>query len=98
MLSEDLTPRKRNNIIKGATKSEINAIAEIVLNFLRGNLPTTEVSSLKRYRKAYREISGKNANWINRKRLIIKYGKAIRVLFKRLETFFRDEFRTDEIQ
>lgn len=96
-LSEELNPRQRNSLVKVANKQEINIVGEVVLNFLEGRLPIKDIGSLLKYRQAYHSIAKRDIDFGKRKRLVLKHGKAVHILFTKLKSFFEDLFQQDEV-
>lgn len=70
------SPRKvQNTLVKNATKSQIFAICEIVLNILKGNLklPDEQIQKLQKKKKLLRDLI-KRSSLKTKKHLIQKGG------------------------
>lgn len=65
--------RERNKLIESVKNCVINAISEISLNCLKGNIPLSECNynKLKRYKKVLRTLA-KHTFPIYKKRILIK--------------------------
>jgi hypothetical protein len=75
------TPRQRKSVLHFATRSEIIALAEIVLNYIAGNIKNVSKDKFKlfaKYKKFFR-ILGFNGrkSWIKRKQAARDLGKVL---------------------
>ena len=86
LLQPTLNVRQRVSLLKHATKEQILALSEIVLNVLRGtfDLSGEEKKILFPYRNGLRRISQEKdkINWQTRRTLMIKHAKALHTLLK----------------
>ena len=76
---------QRQALFRTATKEQVLALSEILLNFLAGNieLSDTELKKLKLYKKEIRKAgTNKKIKWQQRKTAMIKVGKAIQSIVK----------------
>ncbi len=69
-LNKAKTIKQRNNLLKKSKKCVINAISEIALNCLKGNIPLNQCQfkNLKGYRNVLKQLSRKNVNVKNKKK------------------------------
>lgn len=70
------TPGMRRVIVCGASADFIDALCEIALNVLRGNIPLTEkqYAQLKKKRGIIRLVADKNVKHLNKKKRINQSG------------------------
>ena len=73
-------PDQAKAIVKTATKTQLNAICEILLNIVRGTLKISEglLKKLKKFKKVIRLLSKRCTKSENRKKLIVKYMPVIK--------------------
>ena len=76
VLSNSKTKRRRDTLIDIATKSEILAILEIVLNLLQGHIriPPKQLAKLKHHQNHLRQIIRKGQSLKKRKNLLKQKG------------------------
>lgn len=84
--------KQQKLLIKHITKSQMDAIVEIVFNALNGNLPlsTDNKKKLKRYRHVIRQLVSKGLSRSRRKKILIKYIKQSILLLKPCETWLKN--------
>lgn len=76
LLAKARNRQRREKLIDLANKHEIIAVAEIVLNLLKGQIPLTDKqnSSIKRYKNVLREITRRSTSLKKKKRLLKQKG------------------------
>lgn len=69
-------PIKRKKLIKTSSIDNINALSEIALNTLKGNLKLTplEIKKLKRHRKHIRKIAKRSISAKQKRNILIQKG------------------------
>ena len=74
-ISSAKSVQQRNKLIKEAKSCVVDAISEIALNCLKGNIPykQCDFKKLAKYKHLLREIS-RHKSVVNRKKLIIQRG------------------------
>ena len=71
-------PSNFKKLIEGASKNEINAISEIILNVLKGNLPCGKEKEKLRKKASYLRFIGNYKNpCTKRKEYLVKKGNGI---------------------
>lgn len=70
------SPKKRKILADMATKSDLDAVREICINLLHGNIPLTHTleNKLKRHKKALRLLAQKKGGIREKKKLIHQQG------------------------
>lgn len=85
-LLNSTSPKQRKNLLKYASKDQILALSEIVINFLNGNVTVANDSNFTRfqkYKKLFRIIgSEKKISWHKRQQALIKLGKILVIFLK----------------
>ena len=81
------TVKQRQCVLRTASKEQILALTEIVLNLLNGNIDVSDdtLKILKAYRKHLRKVGAekkKKISWNKRKESAVKAAKAISMLLK----------------
>ena len=87
MIAHSPSVAQRQALLKTATQSQILSIAEAVLNTLKGNvlLPDYTLKTLKPYKKDLRRVgTQRKVNWKDRRKTVIKIGKAIQAISQQL--------------
>ena len=80
------TIKQRQAIIKIANEEQIQAISEIIINTLAGNvdLNKEEKDQLSAYKKDLRRVSlHRKTSWKSRRNIIAKMGKAVSFLTRK---------------
>lgn len=94
ILQPTLTKRQRISILKHATKQQILALSEIVLNALSGSFDLTEEEKgiLFPYRHGLRRLSQakENISWKDRRNLMVKHSKALNILMTLVQKHLND--------
>jgi len=73
---------RRLNLIKGASTDNINAISEVALNTLKGNVPLNyqQKKRLQRFKAKLRQLAQKRLSTKKRKFLLVQEGGVLPVL------------------
>lgn len=76
LLAESKTPKKRKLLADWANKNDIDALSEISLNTLKGNVKLSPqmYKKLKRYKTALRTLASKKASLKKRKSVVKQQG------------------------
>lgn len=97
LLATTPTLKQRQVLLRTSTRQQIFAIAEIVLNVLKGKVSVSPdtLRTLKAYRKTLRKLAteGKRSiTWLKRREAAVKSAKAISILMKDLSILFGCDF------
>lgn len=70
---------QRKAILQTASREEIDAVSEIVVNILKGviNLSLREKTTLRKYRSALHQIANSSASLKSRKKFLVKINKVL---------------------
>lgn len=76
LLAESKNPKRRRLLVEWAGKNDLDAISEISLNTLRGNvkLSPSTYKKIQKYKKALRTLALKKASIKKRKQIIKQQG------------------------
>ena len=76
LLSKSKSKKRRDALIDLADKNEIQALAEIFLNTIRGNVPLTnaQLKRLEKYKKVLRKLSEKQCSVKKKKKILKQQG------------------------
>jgi hypothetical protein len=85
-LASAKSPRQRRSILHFATRDEIISLAEIVLNYIAGNIKNVSLDKFKifsKYKKFFR-ILGFNGrkSWLKRKQAAKQLGRVLVIFLK----------------
>lgn len=81
-INNAISVRKRNKIIRKSNKCVINAISEIALNCLLGNIPLTKCKyqEIIKYKNILRKLKKKNISTKKKREIVIQRGGFLNLL------------------
>ena len=76
LLAQSKTPKRRRLLIEWAGKNDLDALSEISLNTLKGNIKLNPSSykKMQKYKKVLRTLASKKASVNKRKKIVKQHG------------------------
>jgi hypothetical protein len=87
-VNKKLSKAKRQKIINEADSQSINAICEIIHNFLRGiiPIPSSNLEKLKKYKRSIRQLGNNSFNKKLKRSILIQHGGFLPLILSPLLT------------
>ena len=80
----DCKPRLRKALIQHAERDQIDALSQITLNILRGNVSVSDAhkKKLKRYKEVIRSLASRRVSLARKKQTLLKFHALLTLLIK----------------
>lgn len=80
----DCKPKLRKTLIQHAERAQMEALSQIAVNILRGNVSLSEVhkKKLKRYKETIRSLASRRVSLARKRQFLLKYHALVQLLIK----------------
>jgi len=83
-LLQESTPRQRKAVIESITNTQLDALSQLILNIVQGNIPVTDsyIKKLKRYKDIIHSLATRKVSRVKKRDALIKLQRLLPFLLK----------------